>query len=81
MDKEGLKYFLFASIISADNDSYTEEAKQDIISRYDKYKECKLNDVDWEYVLEPLGEDAEKYVKLMKNNAANEQPDDKSSNL
>ena len=66
MDKEGLKYFIFASIISADNESYTEETKQDIIHRYDKYKECEFDDVDWEYVLKPLGEDAEKYVKLMK---------------
>lgn len=66
MDKEGLKYFLFASIISADNESYTEETKQDIIHRYDKYKDCGFDDVDWKYVLEPLGEDAEKYIKLMR---------------
>lgn len=66
MDKEELKYFIFASIISADNEYYTECAKQDVISRYDKYKECKFDDVDWEYVLKPLGEDAEKYVKLMR---------------
>lgn len=66
MDEKELKYFIFASIISADNDEYTEETKQDIISRYSKYKECEFDDVDWEYVLKPLGEDAEKYVKLMK---------------
>lgn len=66
MDKEGLKYFIFSSIISADNEYYTEYAKQDVIRRYDKYKECEFDDVDWEYVLKPLGEDAEKYVKLMK---------------
>lgn len=66
MDKEGLKYFIFASIISADNEYYTEYAKQDVISRYNKYRECEFDDVDWEYVLKPLGEDAEKYVKLMK---------------
>jgi len=66
MDKEGLKRFLFASIISADNDSYTEDVKQDILERYVKYKDYDFDSVDWEYVLEPLGEDAEKYVKLMK---------------
>ena len=66
MDKEALKYFLFASIISADNDSYTEDVKQDIIQRYDKYKDCDFDSVDWKYVLEPLGDNADKYVKLMK---------------
>lgn len=66
MNKEGLKYFIFASIISADNDYYTEDVKQDILQRYDKYKDCDFDSVEWEYVLKPLGEDAEKYVKLMK---------------
>lgn len=66
MDEKALKYFLFASIISADNDSYTEDVKQDIIQRYDKYKDCDFDSVDWKYVLEPLGEDADKYIKLMK---------------
>lgn len=66
MDKKDLKYFIFASIISADNEYYTEYAKQDIIHRYDKYKECEFDSVDWKYVLKPLGEDAEKYIKLMK---------------
>lgn len=66
MDKEGLKYFLFVSIISADNDSYTEDVKQDIMQRYDKYKDCDFDSVEWEYVLEPLGDDADRYIKLMK---------------
>jgi hypothetical protein len=66
MDEKALKYFIFASIISADNDSYTEETKQDVISRYNKYKECEFDDVDWEYVLKPLGVDAEKYIKFMR---------------
>lgn len=66
MDKKGLKHFLFASIISADNDSYTEDVKQDILQRYDKYKDCDFDSVEWEYVLEPLGDDADRYVKLMK---------------
>lgn len=66
MDKKSLKLFLFSSIISADNDSYTEDVKQDIIQRYDKYKDCDFDSVEWEYVLEPLGEDADRYIKLMK---------------
>lgn len=66
MDEKALKYFVFASIISADNDLYTEEVKQDIIRRYNAYRDKSFDETDWEYVLEPLGEDAEKYVKLMK---------------
>lgn len=64
MDSKELKYFLFASIISADNDLYTEEVKQAIISRYDKNED--FDNVDWEYVLEPLGEDAARYIKILK---------------
>lgn len=67
MDEKGLKYFVFASIISADNDLYTEEVKQDIIRRYDVYKDKGFDKTDWEYVLEPLGEDAGKYIQLMKD--------------
>lgn len=66
MDKKALKRFLFASIISADNNSYTEDVKQDIIQRYDKYKDRDFDSIDWEYVLEPLGDDADRYIKLMK---------------
>ncbi len=66
MDKEGLKRFLFVSIISADNDSYTEDVKQDVLQRYHKYKDYDFDSVEWEYVLEPLGEDADRYIKLMK---------------
>lgn len=66
MDKKGLKRFLFVSIISADNDSYTEDVKQDILQRYHKYKDYDFDSVEWEYVLEPLGDDADRYVKLMK---------------
>lgn len=35
MDKKELKYFAFASIISAENDRYTEDVKQEVIRRYD----------------------------------------------
>jgi hypothetical protein len=49
MDKEGLKRFLFVSIISADNDEFglSEEDKQEIIQRH------KLGST-WEYTLEPI---------------------------
>ena len=52
---------MFASIISADNEAYTEDVKQEIISRYNK------DNPNWEYILEPLGGDADMYIKLMKD--------------
>ena len=55
------KNLLFVSIISADNDEYDEDTKQDILRRYEENK----NDPDWWYVFEPLGEEREKYAKLM----------------
>lgn len=57
-----LKYLLITSIISSDNDEFTEDTKQAIISRLD-LKE-PLEDIDWEYVLEPI-EDEEKRYKLI----------------
>ena len=59
--KEMMRNLLYISIISADNDEYDEDIKQSIISRYNENK----GDPDWWYVFEPLGEDREKYVKLM----------------
>lgn len=63
----GFKYFVFASIISAENDSLTEDVKQDIMSRYSKQRsENKAwNDYDWEYILDPMG-DKEKIQRLVK---------------
>ena len=55
-----LKNLVYVSIISADNDKYTEEVKQEIISRYHS-----VGDSDWSYVLDPLGEDKYKYMKLL----------------
>jgi len=67
MTSNGFKYFAFASIISAENDSLTEDVKQDIMSRYSKQRsENKAwNDYDWEYILEPM-EDKEKTQRLVK---------------
>jgi len=58
---ENLKNFLYVSIISADNDKYTEEVKQEVIRR----REESGDTVNWRYVFEPLGKDAEKYSKIM----------------
>lgn len=65
MSEESLKYFVFASIISADNDEFTEEVKQEIISRFDEQSSDKTakdakevsnkwNEMNWEYILEPI---------------------------
>lgn len=62
MNDDSLKYFVFASIISADNDEFTEEVKQEILSRYNPDE--KWEDRDWEYILEPIG-DKEKINRLV----------------
>ena len=62
MDNDSLKYFVFASIISADNDEFTEEVKQEIISRYNPDE--KWEDHDWRHILEPI-KDSNKIDKLV----------------
>ncbi len=62
MSEENLKYFVFASIISADNDEFTEEVKQEIISRYNP--DDKWENHDWKHILEPIG-DKEKIDRLV----------------
>ena len=52
MELEELKNYLYVSIISADNDEYTEEQKQEVISRYELTKD----DPDWQFILEPVDE-------------------------
>lgn len=67
---EMLKSLLFASIISADNDEFTEEVKQEVIKRHkeeDHYGSMISSQINWEYVLEPLGEAAKGAVKIMKS--------------
>ena len=66
---EMLKSLLFASIISADNDEFTEEVKQEVIKRHkeqDHYGSMISDQIDWDYVLEPLGEAAKGAVKIMR---------------
>lgn len=69
-DKQMLKSLIFVSLISADNDRYSEEIKQEILTRYDSAKQGYDNpidsDIDWDWVFAPLGDNAEKYSKLMK---------------
>ena len=63
-----LKSMLFASLISADNDEYTEEVKQEVLRRHKELSEGKdilSANLDWKYILEPLGEDADKYREIL----------------
>lgn len=67
---EMFKNLIYVSIISADNDEYLEEVKQEILQRHKtargEYENPTDSRIDWEYVFEPLGEHAKKYVELMK---------------
>ena len=56
-----IKNLIYVSIISADNDNYTEDVKQEIIRRY------KIDHNNWSYILEPLGEDKYKYIGILGN--------------
>ena len=55
MEREEIKWFLLTSIISADNDKYTEDVKQEVIRRYDIEKNNEHK--DWQFILEPIGAD------------------------
>lgn len=61
MEKDELKRFVYVSIISADNDEFSEDVKQEILSRFDENKDINQ---DWEYVLEPI-EDIDKRNRLI----------------
>jgi len=65
MEAQELKNLIFASIISAENDSLTEEVKQEIISRFneERGKNKEWKEYNWEYILEPL-EDEEKVKSI-----------------
>lgn len=51
-DEEELMCILFASLISADNESLTEETKQEMIRRYEEARKSG-EEIDWTYLLEP----------------------------
>ena len=63
MNTEEVKNLVFASLISADNPKYTEEAKQEAMYRYELEKDS--TDIDWEFILEPLGA-SNKILELFK---------------
>lgn len=63
MTEEELKNFIYVSIISADNDDYPEEVKQEIIRRYNDQKGNQP--LDWSVILDPLGKDKYKYMKIL----------------
>lgn len=50
---EGLKYLVYVSVISADNDEYTEEQKQEVIARYDADEE-DFDYKNWKFIFEPV---------------------------
>ena len=54
METNELKYYLFASIISAENNEFTEEDKQEVIRRYDLEDDVEFDKKDWEFILEPV---------------------------
>lgn len=52
MELEELKNYLYVSIISAENEEFTEEQKQEVIRR----RELTKDDPDWQFILEPVDE-------------------------
>lgn len=65
MEKEELKYFIYASIISADNYEFTEDQKQEVIRRFGLEEDVPFDDKDWEFILKPVDKD-DKLLKLFK---------------
>lgn len=65
-----LKNLVYVSLISADNDEFSEEVKQEVLQRHKKasegYKSPTDSSIDWEYVFEPLGDKAHRYAEIMK---------------
>lgn len=50
-----VKSLVYASLISAENDQYTEDQKQESMYRYELEKTAP--EPDWEFILEPFGVD------------------------
>ena len=55
--KNDVKVLVLASIISADNERFTEEQKQEVITRFNEAR--KTNKYDWNYILEPVDDTGE----------------------
>jgi hypothetical protein len=63
--KNDVKVLILASIISADNDRFTEEQKQEVITRFNEAR--KTNKYDWDYILEPV-DNTNRLAKLFYEN-------------
>lgn len=63
--KNDVKVLVLASIISADNERFTEEQKQEVIARFNEAR--KTNKYDWNYILEPV-DDTNRLAKLFYEN-------------
>jgi len=50
---DNVKYLVYTSIISADNDKYTEDQKQEVIARY-KADEEDFDHKNWNFILAPV---------------------------
>ena len=61
MTTDELKCFVLGSVISADNDEFTEEEKQEVMARMNGGS----LDQDWVYVFQPI-KDEEKREKLIR---------------
>lgn len=66
-----LQCFIFTSIISADNEEFTEAQKQRILARYDRSE----REHDWEYILDPIKENEhyDTYLYLLSGQAVEEE--------
>lgn len=51
-----IRALIYGTLISADNDNYTEEQKQESIRRYELSKSAvkEGEDLDWNFILEPF---------------------------
>jgi len=63
--KKMLRNLVFVSLISADNDKYSEDVKQDILQRFNRAGGDITKVDDWGWILDPLKEDKERYMKLL----------------
>lgn len=63
--KNDVKSLILASIISADNDRFTESQKQEVIVRLNEAR--KTNKYDWDYILEPV-DNTNRLAKLFYEN-------------
>lgn len=62
---EGLKYLIYTSVISANNDRYTEDQKQEVIARYNADEE-EFDYKNWKFILEPV-DNTGKLSELIEN--------------